>query len=255
MCGLMVCSIPANAATFYAIQDSGTLLSIDSTTFDVTTVGSMGIATSFGDLAYDSSTQTLYALGGRDNAGLYTVNTATGAATLVGMHNANDLFGLAFDSSTNTLYGTQFATARGFFTLNQSTGAATFIATMSLGIGGLTYNSDDDELVGTNDGSGQLYSIDRATGAQTFLASPGNIDDSDIVYDPSANLYYQADYTGNFYVIDPSNDYARTLLLEGLGNVDGLELVGAGPAPVPEPSTWALITVGLAVVGFRRRAS
>ena len=48
-----------NAATFYAVRDSGTLLSIDTTTFNVATVGSMGITTAFGDLAYDALTQSL----------------------------------------------------------------------------------------------------------------------------------------------------------------------------------------------------
>ncbi len=87
----------------------------------------------------------------------FPIEPEHGAATLVGMHNINDLFGLAFDSSTNTLYGTQFSSSRGFYTLTQSHGAATFIATIGVGIGGLKYNSADNELVGTNDGSGKIH--------------------------------------------------------------------------------------------------
>ena len=167
------------------------------------------------------------------------------------MHNINDLFGLAFDSSTNTLYGTQFSSSRGFYTLNQSNGAATFIATIGVGIGGLKYNSADNELVGTNDGSGKIHHQSPPGHRRYWQALDSLL--TAILSMTQAQTCIITLSDGNFYAIDTSNGYARTLFIWGLGNVDSLELVGAGPAPVPEPSTWALITIGLGVLGFRRR--
>lgn len=251
--GILCVSATANAGLMVAVEESAdSLVSIDTNTLAVTTIGSLGTSFAFGGLAYDSGNQVLYMVGGRGNNALYTVDLLTGAATLVGSHGVNDLFGLEFDSSTGTLYGTQFSNGSSLYSLNTTTGAATLIGDMGRGIGGLAYNSATDQLVGSEDGAGDLYSIDRATGALSLLYDGDFVDDSGLAYDPDLNVYWQIDWNGNLYSYDIGNGYARTTLLSGLGSHDGLAYI-AGDS-VPEPSTWMLSAGGLlALIASRKK--
>ncbi len=75
---------------------------------------------------------------------------------------------LVFYSLNNVLNGTQFS-SNGFFTLDFLIGTATPIATMSRRIGRLADDNTNDRLAGTDTGPGDLYEIDRSTGAQTLI--------------------------------------------------------------------------------------
>lgn len=244
-------SVPISAATLVAIDNGAdSLVQIDSVTGVKTTVGSLGTDVSFGDLAYDGS--TLFMLGGRGNNGLFSVNTTTGAATLIGLHGINDLFGLAFNAATGTLYATQFSGGQGVYTLNSLSGAATFLSNVTPGIGGLTFNTSTNQLVGTQDGAGSFYSINAATGAKTLLsAGSGFVNDGDLAFDASTNAYFLGDYNGNLYRYDAST-YNRTLVAANLGGLDGIAILSS-VAAVPEPSTWMLMLIGMAGVGFSMR--
>jgi hypothetical protein len=160
----------APAGTLYVIDDSSnTLLSIDPVTLTITTVGPTGVDDGdFGDLAYAPGTDTLYWVPGRRNDNLYTLNRNTGAATLIGPHGITDLFTLAFDGGT--LYA-QSALTHGVYELNTATGAATAIGANDVYPGGYTVNTNTGELVLSKAGEGNFYSIDRGTGAATFLRS------------------------------------------------------------------------------------
>lgn len=252
-------SCSASAGLILALDNGNdTLVSIDTDTFAVTTIGSLGTDANFAGLAYDFNTDTLYMAGGRDNNSLYTVNQNTGAATLIGNHGIQDLFAIAFDTTNNVLYGTQFSRGQGFYTLNTSNGSATTINNQMLnGIGGLTYNHTLDELIGMNDGPGDIFSIDRANGAQTLIHDGGNVNDSGFTYDADNNFYWDIDYSGNLFSYDIDNGYARTTHLTGLGNFDGAVYLNSGnaqpPVGVPEPSTLAILSCGIIGLVLRKR--
>jgi len=256
-------SAPAQAGTLFALENAtDQLYQIDTGTLAVSLVGALGTDANFAGLAYDNATGTLYGIGGRDNANLFSISTTTGAATLIGSHGVNDLFGLEFDSSTGTLYGSQFSGGSGLYTLNTTTGAATAInAAMSRGIGGLAYDSTRGELVGIEDGNGDLYAIDRTTGAQTLRYDGDFVDDSGLAYDGDLDLFWDIDYQGRLFSYDPNAGYARTTRLSGLGTFDGLAYAGTGGAGpiggVPEPASWALMISGFGLAGsaLRRRRS
>jgi hypothetical protein len=247
-----------HAGMLYTIADAtNTLERIDTSTLVRTVVGSTGVASGdFGGLAYDAVGDTLYWAPGRGNANLYTINRSTGAASLVGAHGVNDLFGLEFDASTGSLYGTQFSGGSNLYRLNAGTGASTLVGNMGLGIGGLAYDSKRNRLVGVMDGSGSLYTVDRSTAALSLLANPGNNDDSGLAYDHNADLFYDYDWQGRLFRIDPNAGYARTTLFVGTGAHDGLAYVGdAVQGTVPEPAGLGLVALGLTgLVATRRRA-
>ncbi len=236
-----------------AIRDSeDKLVKIDPSTLTRTDIGSLGVSFSFGGLAWNSSNNTLYMIGGRGNNNLYTVSLETGAATLVGSHGITDLFGLEYDSSTGTMYASQFSGGTSIYTLNLSTGAATLLGNPGTGLGGLAYDSSRDQLVGINDGGGDLYKVDRTNGSLTLLFNGDFTNDSGLAYDASRDGFWDIDYSGNLFFFDATNSYARTTKLTGLGAHDGLALIA-----IPEPSTWILMGLGgIAMLGrLKRRAA
>lgn len=223
----------ATPGLLYVVRETDDVLRrLNPNDMTFTDVGPLGVTFEFGGLAYNAISDTLYMIDGRGAESLYTVDRNTGAATLVGAHGVTDLFGLAYDSRNEVLYATQFSGGTGFYSLDTATGAATLIGYMGPEIGGLSYNAKTDQLVGIEDGAGDLYEIDRATGAATLLYDGDFTNDSGLAYDPDRNLYWDIDWNGNLYSYDPDYGYIRLRHLSGLGAHDGA-------AYVPAPSGFA----------------
>jgi hypothetical protein len=92
--------------TLFALQQGGTnLYTVNTTTGTPTVLGATGIAAgpySFGGMAFDSNSNTMYAvLSNNATSNLYTINTTTGAGTLVGaIPNMTNVAGLTiFDAN------------------------------------------------------------------------------------------------------------------------------------------------------------
>src|SRR4029450_6479029 len=231
---------PAYASTLYTVNNAtGVLMRIDTNTLALTTVGPLGVPFLFGGLAWDSANSTLYMVDGRGAQSLYTVNTTTGAATLVGSHGLPDLFGLTCDPANGTMYATQFIVNAPLQTLNLGTGAATAIGTGAgnARIGTLAYNTNTNQLIGLQDclGCAALYSINMATGAQTLLNGAGlDTKHSGMTYDPVLNRFWDVDVNGRLSYFDPANGYAQTQVTTFGVPLDGLAFVTGG-APPPAP--------------------
>lgn len=126
-----------NTNTLYGSNvGTGDLIIIDPATAATVSVGAMGANVS--GLAFDPNGNILY---GTDGAQLLTLDTATGAATLVGLLNNFGAEGLAFDPFTNTLYGVgPDITQAVLFTIDPNTAVETVIGpTGFFGVFGMDY--------------------------------------------------------------------------------------------------------------------
>lgn len=168
---------------------AGMLVSINPATGLVTPIGafnagptnSSGTPATMADIGFDPSTGTLYGVGSIGGPQLYSINPATGQATVIGNTGLTSTTGggIAINSA-GSFYGTP--TSSRFGTYNSGTGAYTDIGNPTKpaggGYGALEFN-DTGILYGLNVGSGSpppthLVTIDLATGTVTDLGASIN---------------------------------------------------------------------------------
>ncbi|TWU21880.1 DUF4394 domain-containing protein [Bythopirellula polymerisocia] len=196
------------------------LVTIDPATAQVTLIGSYnagptnssGKPATMADISFDSA-GNLYGVGSIGGPNLYSINTATGQATVIGSNGVSTSStggGLAI-SPSGVFNGTPTSTR--FGTYDSVSGAFTNIAAPARpaggGYGGLAY--DGSVLYGMNVGSG----------------SP-----------PPAHLV----------IIDPVDGTVTDL---GLSDVTSLDAIAF--RPIPEPATFVLLSVSMCVFMTRKR--
>lgn len=248
---LCVGSTFANAELLYTIHEGrNALMTVDTANGNINFVGALGVNFDFGDLAYDSSSGTMYMIDGWGSgfgqpANLYTVDLNTGAASLVGNTGINDLFSIAYDPTTGNLYGGASTSSFNFVNINKATGAGTSIGNPGVGLDGMTYDGSTGNMLGMYAGPGSFHYIDRATGASS-LANPGSgfINNGGIAY--SGGIVYTIDWSGQFLAYDVTNGYNMSVIANLGDSYDGL-------AAVPEPATMVALGAGLLALARRRK--
>jgi hypothetical protein len=116
---------------------------------------------------------------GTDGANLYLIDTATGAASLIGPHGPVEfaIGALAFADS-GVLYGISLTGAAQLYQIDVTSGAASAIGPLGIGFifeGGLTFDAAG-RLIGVDQGDdarATTFEIDTATGAATIIGPPG----------------------------------------------------------------------------------
>jgi hypothetical protein len=158
------------------------LFRINRTTGAATPVGPLGSVEFFG-LAYDATRHQLFAT---NQTGLYTVNSSTGQATLVGSISLPTAATreLTFDIATDTLFlGTEGVVdgvdVNGLNTIDRDTGELTFLGTYKAGgdprlfnnVRGIEFDLLQSRLLGidTSDNITRLLMIDSSNGAASVL--------------------------------------------------------------------------------------
>ena len=191
--------------------------------------------------------------------GLYigTVNITTGVYTGVGDQDGSiNWHGLASDESAGLLYSIDIDDGNKLKSMTP-TGTITTIGT-GAGIGGrgMAYDDANDILYAT--GGGSLYTVSTSGGAATLIGAMGlGITGNRIglAYDEDTNtLYANSGDTQSLYTLNVGTGAAVLVGLNNVGNavVDGLAWY-SGPDVIPEPTTLALLGLGLAAVARRRR--
>ncbi len=253
----LLCAGTAHGQRMVAVDSSRALYEIDITTGATTSIGTVSSnASTTAGLAYDASTGTLY-LSSTGNDSLYTLDLTTGTATLVGSYGDPTIVmhGLEFDDSTMTLYAASGTSGsnNNLFDVNTSTGLATLIGPTGVtSFTNLGYNSDTNVLYGTNSGADSFYSVDRATGAMTFIGLLNtSTNPNGLAYNRDNGLMYMVDNTTDmFYTVDMATGSATAIGSTGPGNLLGLVYI-----PVPEPAGLLTALAGLVIAGMRIRGS
>lgn len=259
----------ANNPSIWIDDSLGNLGTVDVATGTANLIGNMG--TVMTDIAFDP-TGKLY---GISSSSLYSIDTTTAAATLIGgsfsaWSSYGTLNSLVFDST-----GTLWAASRALFKVNVSSGALSYV-----GAGNSIYSNfqsaGDLAFVG-----GKLYLSDNTNGNdRLFQINTANVSTSCYVGCPNSSGYITdgSNYYQNvFGLATPDNVHlygvdgttilgintssgAATVLAnyanQGLGAAYGSAFyteAGATVAAVPEPETYAMMLAGLGLLGFMGR--
>ncbi len=165
---------------YYAIDyDAATLNTVDLTTGTLTLVGT---SLAFTDLAFDYTTNTMYAINYDDVAltnDLYTLNLTTGASTLIGSSAGGLIISMACDGNGD-LYGFEIELDE-IVSINKTTGVRTSIG--AVGFDGnyaqsMAWDQASDIIYmsayNLTANQGELRVVDKVTGATTLVAAfPG----------------------------------------------------------------------------------
>ena len=157
-----------NISNFNILRDDGTFSTITTTG----TMSSVATGLTYGALAYNPATSTMYSV---NESALNTVNPATGAQSYIGSPGVTAIDGIAFVNGT--MYGTTlkfdgFSFDSRYGSFNLSTGAFTAIT----GSNDSAYDNmrlayDGTTLFGLGLGYTTLYTMNPSTGAYTTLTA------------------------------------------------------------------------------------
>jgi hypothetical protein len=265
LAALLVSTHASAAPILYGTTGNGvdisTLYSIDVTTGTATLIGSVGFAVN--GLTWDATTGTLYG-SARADAGLLTIDTTSGAGTLVaggfgtssGGCSSSDRNVLLAANSGGSMFGWCDPSSDDLMSIDKTTGLATRVGESGIATAshGLTFDANDDLYMHNISG---VYSIDTATGLATFLFDSGlgrNAHHGD--FNPDDNLYYgvgewgTTGLSGSINIVDIVGGTGFLSSFDtGLRDLHTL----AFATDVPEPGMLALLGIGLLGVGLARR--
>ncbi|RZN49006.1 DUF4394 domain-containing protein, partial [archaeon] len=199
--------------TWYGIVYGGTLVSIDTTTGAISTIGNTVDATG---MTYDTTTDTMFAVEPL-SGGLYSIDLDTGTETLIG-HTITYIIALEC-SNDGTLYGIEIINDT-FGTVDKQNGTWTAIGSIGMDLNfaqDASFDHVNDVLYhAAYSNSGKLVTIDLDTGTATEVgAFPYGLEMTGFAIpyesnaDPVAEFSYapQMPKTGQTISFDPSASY------------------------------------------------
>lgn len=213
-------------------------------------------------LATQPGTGALFGVTGNEyspSRQLITINTLTAYATVIGTIgtvNSQNSSDISF-ASDGTLFGWNVQGGP-LVTIDPTTAVRTVVGSGMNGSqgNGLTF-VPNGTLYLAGPTAGNLYTVDKTTGAITSVAALSNVplnfgsSFTAMASDSTGLLYGTGRGSGaQLVTIDSTTGVITTIGVLGFGEADALAF---GFAPVPEPSTWALLLLGGAGFGLLRR--
>ncbi|QYM78008.1 DUF4394 domain-containing protein [Horticoccus luteus] len=256
---LLASALRADPFAFYGIsgasKGASILYQIDPNNGSIlSTIGDTGLS-HITAMSFNPLDGKLYAASSGSGASLYTLNTSTGAATLVGaLGDSDDIPDMTFRSD-----GTLFAWSENndtLKTINLATGAATDLAFgtdtyqtgLEFGPTGVLYLKVASDF----------YTVDVDSATVTYSMTTG-VDFKNLLAIDSAGRVYSGVRDGSstlLYTID-LNTTEATLIGTAAASFSAIAFTGTAPA-IPEPSTYAVMfgaaALGIAVWRRRRNA-
>ncbi len=232
------------------------LYEIDTDTWTVTPVGFHAVISGFCGLAYDRNDNVLLGLTRYITAKLYSIDTNTAAATLIGTLGIGYVYegALVFDQERGTLYGANVGSNEDphIFTVNPSTGVGAIVGRVGSephDFGGLVFGED-----------GELYGLDRMTNAVWRIdlsdtGGPGTVQIGSglgsgielgsvggMTADDLGNVYGYASDTHQIFSVDLATGAGTVLHTFGPGVPVFYALAYGGGSPSPvERTSWTSI--------------
>ena len=229
---------------------SSILLTVDPITGASTEVGPIGPPLMTG-IAFGPD-GTLYGGSAEFFPKLFTIDPTTGAGNVVGELGGTFIFtGIAF-SPDGILYGVdEFGP---LFTIDTTTGTRSIIGTTEYSNRGLAF-APDGTLYSTGQTQGGinengLFSIDTTTGAATLVGPIGGGSFiSGLTFTPDGTLFAVDIVNSRLLTLDPTTGAGSVVGPLGRDTVHGLTF----RADIPEPTTLAILGLGLVGLGAMRR--
>ncbi|MCU0688242.1 MAG: hypothetical protein MUE97_00655 [Phycisphaerales bacterium] len=235
--GLSLSTVAFGQERLIAVDSSRALSEINPATGVRTQIGTVSAnAGTCGGLAHNCQTNTLW-LTSTSNDSLYTLDVATGTATLVGTYDGSTtspivMHGLEWDSTTGTLWASSSHNG-GLYSVNTSTGVATLVGLTGLSsFTNLVHDPVANKLYATNGSTDSFYEIDRTTGAATLIGTLlGPTNPHGLAFNRSNNtIYLVCSNTDTLYRINPATGAAAAIGSVGTSNLLGLAWVApCGP--------------------------
>ena len=262
--GLIAAINPSAKAGMVGVDNlTKNLLSIDETTGAATVLSTLNITAGISGMTLDPTTQTLYGFD-TGNLDVISINALTGDVTVVA-DLSFEMNTLAFDQSTNTLYGVDKALIQKLYTIDTGAGTATVgptIDTENGGIHGMTFDASGN-LFATNTLDDELLEINTSDGTTTMLVDLAPDFDRmfSLAYDQSTGSLFGVNSPAGPDELVRFDPTGSTFTTDGVlvgtisGSTDIVSLADApSAAPVPEPSSIALLGMGgLGMCGYRWR--
>jgi hypothetical protein len=232
------------------------LYRIDTGTWDVTLVGFHAVPSGFCGLAYDLGQDRLLGITRYTTAKLYSIDTNTAAATLIGSLGVGYVYegGLVMDQERGIMYGANAGSDEDpqIFTVNPLNGSGTIIGRVGVGphdFAGLAFGPDGG-LYGLDRVTNAVWKIDTADtdGAGTYQIGSGlgaGIEMGPVggmTADDFGNVYGYASGSHQVFSIDLETGAATVLHSFGpdVPVFYALAYGGGAPSPVEETS-WTSI--------------